>query len=286
MISITAPLSGDLAHGIRPLPRLRGNYSVAYGINDRGVITGGYKGTGSFLCACAPDGSLSSATLLPLQDAFGINIAGDVVGWHSFHEDVRASLWSKGATLQQLDGELSTALQIKSSVAYAINRAGEVVGGIDTASGMRAFSWTSRQGIRVLPLLPGASASASASINDHGEIVGSMVFGDGKARPCLFDAAGRPQILPLPGGESGHAAHINNRHQIVGEYSLGGGATRAFLGTLQNGTMDLTSLLRPDSGWILTQATCINDAGQIVGKGLHGEHLHAFLLTPTTSPHP
>ena len=35
------------------------------------------------------------------------------------------------------------------------------------------------------------------------------------------------------------------------------------------GGLDLNSLLPPNSGWTLTSATGINDAGQIVGYGLN-----------------
>src|SRR5438874_2687732 len=92
----------------------------------------------------------------------------------------------------------------------------------------------------------------------------------------------KPESMRAGGtrGQGGIAVRINNRHQIVGKYDLGGGATRAFLWTREHGMIDLTTLLPPDSGWTLTEANGINDAGQIVGAGIHGEHLHAFLLTP------
>jgi probable HAF family extracellular repeat protein len=49
-------------------------------------------------------------------------------------------------------------------------------------------------------------------------------------------------------------------------------------GTLTN----LNDLVVPsDSGWQPLKATDINNAGQIVGRGLIGDQIHAFLLTPT-----
>jgi hypothetical protein len=43
---------------------------------------------------------------------------------------------------------------------------------------------------------------------------------------------------------------------------------------------DLNGLIPANSGWELTQATGINDAGQITGYGTFQGETHAFLLTP------
>jgi probable HAF family extracellular repeat protein len=43
---------------------------------------------------------------------------------------------------------------------------------------------------------------------------------------------------------------------------------------------DLNSLIPAGSGWVLTSARGINDAGQIVGTGTISGVQHAFLLTP------
>ncbi len=43
---------------------------------------------------------------------------------------------------------------------------------------------------------------------------------------------------------------------------------------------DLNSLIPAGSGWVLTRATAINDAGHIVGSGVIGGQVRAFLLTP------
>jgi hypothetical protein len=46
----------------------------------------------------------------------------------------------------------------------------------------------------------------------------------------------------------------------------------------------LNTLLDPLSGWSLSVATAINDAGQIVGAGMLEGQTHAFLLTPVPEP--
>jgi hypothetical protein len=62
------------------------------------------------------------------------------------------------------------------------------------------------------------------------------------------------------------------------------GACNAFLSTMTpncTGPYDLNALLDASgAGWVLKEATAINDSHQIVGYGIapNGEH-HAFLLT-------
>lgn len=63
----------------------------------------------------------------------------------------------------------------------------------------------------------------------------------------------------------------------------GNTVNHAFL--FSNGAMtDLNSLIDPASGWGLTSAFDINDAGQIVGSGTMAGQDYAFLLTPIPEP--
>ena len=43
---------------------------------------------------------------------------------------------------------------------------------------------------------------------------------------------------------------------------------------------DLNGMIPSNSNWVLTEATGINDAGQIVGNGTHNGAQRAFLLNP------
>ena len=51
--------------------------------------------------------------------------------------------------------------------------------------------------------------------------------------------------------------------------------------TPTNNMQDLNALIPSGSGWVLRNATAINNAGQIVGWGDVGAESHGFLLTPT-----
>src|SRR5205807_369068 len=55
----------------------------------------------------------------------------------------------------------------------------------------------------------------------------------------------------------------------------------------QNNAMtDLNDIIPSNSGWTLLDALAINDAGQIVGYGIHDGIRTGFLLTPAQSPVP
>ena len=43
---------------------------------------------------------------------------------------------------------------------------------------------------------------------------------------------------------------------------------------------DLNALIPSGSGWVLSEANGVNDAGQIVGYGTHNGDVRAFLLNP------
>jgi probable HAF family extracellular repeat protein len=86
----------------------------------------------------------------------------------------------------------------------------------------------------------------------------------------------------LPGHYRSEAHGINNKGQIVGWSAIVyriNPDPRAFL--CSDGILvDLNQLLPPNCGWMLLKANGINDAGQIVGTGLHNGKRHAFLLSP------
>ena len=78
------------------------------------------------------------------------------------------------------------------------------------------------------------------------------------------------------------ALFANNENQIVGYASDSSGQRKACLfdSTGHGSNINLNDLIDPSSGWILKEATCINNNGWIVGYGTYNDIDRAFLLTP------
>jgi probable HAF family extracellular repeat protein len=79
------------------------------------------------------------------------------------------------------------------------------------------------------------------------------------------------------GGTDSAADGINASGQVVGSATTTANESHAFL--YSGGVMyDLNKLIPAGSGWILQEATAINDAGQIVGNGRYNGASRAFRL--------
>lgn len=132
------------------------------------------------------------------------------------------------------------------------------------------FSGGSLQNVGVLP---GQPASVATAINNLGQIVGYGNTGGAAPHAFLFSGGSMQNLA------AGEADAINNLGQVVGEALIGSSAYHAFLysgGTLQ----DLNNLIPSNSGWTLTEATGMNDSGQICGYGFNPSgQSRAFLLT-------
>jgi probable HAF family extracellular repeat protein len=271
----------DATHGIQALPP--GGYSEAYGINDNGQVVGdeNFSHLHAFLWDTV-HGMQRDLGTLPGNNgsvAFGINNNGQVVGYSSLESvSAHAFLWDATSGMQ----DLGTLPGDRNSVAHGINASGQVIGEsyIGSSPG-HAFLWDATSGMQDLGTLPGARDSFAYGINGSGQVVG--VSGP---HAFLWDATNGMQDLgALPGDSGSIARSINDSGQVVGRsfHDLFRLTYHAFI--WQNGTMsDLNDLIPAGSGLTLLSAEAINNAGQIVGWGVSGGTIRAFLLTPDSSP--
>lgn len=103
-----------------------------------------------------------------------------------------------------------------------------------------------------------------------------FVLGKGKPQPEPDPPPIHYQItwIIAPGMDSTRPWAINIHGEAVGNTDY------PFIYTAAGGVVNLNTLIDPLSGWELTSANDINDAGQIVGAGLINAESHAFRYTP------
>jgi len=168
------------------------------------------------------------------------------------------------------------------SAAYGINNIGQVVGYAYTTTGVfRGFLYD-KGAMTELGTLGGDYSRANA-INDSGQITGqAYISGNGGAHAFLYDNGQMTDLGVLSGSYSEGDA-INNAGVVVGQASIRNNTGYLIYHAVifrGSGAKDLNNLIPARSGWVLTQATGINDAGEIVGYGIFQGQTHAFLLNP------
>lgn len=218
--------------------------------------------------------------------ASDINDLGAVTGSASTlnNENFRAFLYQNGgmADLGALPGGAG-------SQGFGINNLGQVVGWSDApvapnAIANHAFLYSGGVMIDIAP--PNSGWSSAFDINDSGKIVGWANVDDNSRQAALLWTNGVAQDLGNLGGDLAAAEAINGLDDVVGIAWLPGNIDqRAFL--WRNGVMkDLNTFVLSQPGWVLTWASDINNAGQIVGAGTINGVMHAYLLTPVAVPEP
>jgi probable HAF family extracellular repeat protein len=258
---------------ISDLGTLGGGWSVARAINSAGQVVGyGQQADGTFAAFSWENGVMTS--LAPVTGnysrAYGINDFGEVAGWSE-------SAFVGDASGVTLLGSFPGGGQ---SFAFAITSQGLVTGDAylaDGSSDYHAFSWSPGGNLLDLGTLSGGAHSTGFGVNSAGQIVGHSDTGVSTDWRAVLWSNGDLLDLGTLGGASAEAFGINSSGQIVGWADNADGNQTAFL--YQNGQMlDLNHLIEPGTGWYLTEATAVNDSGQIAGVGYYNGQQRGFVL--------
>jgi len=146
----------------------------------------------------------------------------------------------------------------------------------------RALLWQ-RGRVRAMGTLPGYQITHAVALSDGGVIVGDATIDsfptsmDDPAHAVCW-VSGKVRDLG-----TGWALAVNNAGQIVGDSGTGPADyfhdAHALLWA-RGYRYDLNDCIPKHSGWLLVQATHIDDHGQIAGCGTFHGSARAFLLTP------
>lgn len=279
------------------LGTLGGPSSYATGVNASGNVVGHSRtdaGTYTTHAFIYSGGVMTDLGTLPggtNSYAKGINASDQVVGSsstngtsinHAFLATQSGGGWDL-TDLGTLGGGQSSA--------YAINDAGQVAGQGHVAGDTAAHAFRYSEGaLEDIGTLSGHWSSTGYAINASGQVVGSSWGEDYIQRAFLATKSGGGWDLTNLGtlGGSGDetalwssvATGINASGQVVGWSEVDDWWTaHAFV--YSGGVMtDLNSFVA-GTDWILTEATAINDAGQIVGIGTYDGETRGFLMNPT-----
>ncbi len=190
----------------------------------------------------------------------------------------------------------------RQSYPLSINNNGLIAGWaekeVDGILEARAF-WLDLQQPEVLNELPtiDTSVTMARDINDNGVIIGFVQSPTNRTRNIsfVFDSNSDTELTRIPFFENQFddsiANAINNNDQIVGQALVSSPSIGQRAGYLfeNNELKNLNDMIPCDSGWIIDNATNINDNGEIVGFGLRTEtvdeqtttEIRAFKLMPT-----
>ena len=249
-------------------------FSVGTGINNSGQVAGtsSYQ---PFLWSAGTMANLCNTPGCVSGTAAGINDSGQVVGSYSDVNSSLAGFLSSGGVTQRLAGLPGGTF----AAAQAINNSGLIAGygdgvGADGVSRVYAMLWSGST-VQSLGMLPNGYGSQAYGINNLGQVVGAAPTQDGGGAFLWSSDTGMQNLGSLYQGGQSEAYGVNDFGQVIG-YADGD------VVLWSNGKLIDLSLL-PEvqaSGWWLTKATGINNAGQIVGTGwLNGEQRN-FLLSP------
>lgn len=262
-----------------------GGFSQAYGINDRGQVTGYSTTAGNTWNTEVHAFLYSNGSMIDLgtlggnpnagygSAGYGINDRGQVTGisYVTLSQEAHAFLYSNGAMIELgIPGSNSSGI---SNVGLAINGRGQVTGHASTG---HAFLYNGGSASDLGTL--GGNYSVGTGINASGQVSGwSDIPGSTAPHAFLYSYGSMVDLGTLSGAISSVGAGINVRGQVTGYSCTAIVGTqppecRAFL--YSNGSMIDLGTPAGASSWGMG----INDRGQITGgAGISGGAIHAFV---------
>jgi probable HAF family extracellular repeat protein len=262
------------------------------GLSPAGKVTGHFLAGTDLYQAFLFDG----AQLTDIDSAdhfrslgYAVNDAGQVAGTYQTVFTLRAARFSNGNVLDiPFPDPFSpeepkpgyVAPEPASSDALDINSAGHITGFVYfDGFGLKPFYF---DGVSTHYMSLDFGDGAGYALNDGGQVVGYSQTEDGNLSATLWTNKGQTQTFLPPLNDTFNttiANDINNQGQIVGLARTVEENRRAVL--WQNGQIiDLNTLIPANSGWVLEDATHINNRGEILGRGRinQGEE-RQFVLT-------
>jgi probable HAF family extracellular repeat protein len=267
------------------LGTLGGTTSEGRAINAAGQVTGGaYLPGDTLVHAFRSDGT----TMIDLgtlggrhSQGWAINAAGQVTGFSFLAAGNIHAVRSDGTTMIDL-GTLGGSR----SEGFAINAAGQVAGYASLAGDTATHAFRS-DGTTMIDLgTLGGGSSVGLAINASGQVAGySSLAGDSVWHAFRWDGTTMIDLGTL--GSHCMVTGINTAGQVTGWCWLAGDVERhPFVALPGRAMLDLNDLIPTGSGWVLEDATAVNDKGRITGSGRVNGQRHAFLLTPEPTMYP
>jgi uncharacterized membrane protein len=236
------------------------------GIDGSGDVVGAVKREGSDQPVAF---EFSRAKFSLLSDkrskAMAINNSGDVAGQAA----EQLILWRKQKLLP-LGGCCG-------GEAHGINDRRQTIGQVNDKEGhYNAFLWDAVHGLRSIAP-PQSTMSTALAINLAGHVLVQSL-----TPPAVFLLRnGHFTPVQLSPEAASQPLALNNCDVIVGEFGAASDFYHAFIWDAKRGFRDLNQLIDSSAGWTLEKAVDINDRGEIIGLGDHGNEEDAgFLLVP------
>ncbi|HET6456987.1 MAG TPA: PEP-CTERM sorting domain-containing protein [Armatimonadota bacterium] len=291
---------------------------IPVAISDAGYIAGRWhQGSEDMWGFVWHNGATTDVRIGDYTGLVGINDSGQAVGTCS-NPDEQGIIWQNGTVtvLPTLGGEMCNP--------WDINNAGQITGDSGTADGgSHGFIYQNGSMTNTDPN-DGWTSCYPVAINEHGDTAGWAVTQYSVQHAFMYDGAFHDLgvIAPLwseandindlgwvvgrsDTESSSHAFlwrnaamedlgsfneysianGVNNLGQVVG-VCYGGSHTPNYSAFIwRDGVMsDLNGLVALNSGWVLVEATAVNNLGQIVGIGKVNNQYRGFLLTAVPEP--